>query len=75
MAVQSSGPAFASGTQKFLYEHFSRITLSKQGIIAILVIWTIYSAVSIYGLTQLTVDFKTTYFISPDTAVRSYIDK
>ena len=37
-------------------------------------IWIIYAGVSIYGVSQLEVDFKTTYFISPDTTVRRYLD-
>jgi len=75
MAQPAEGPQYASGTQKFLKETFAKITLSKPGIIAIVAIWIIYSGVSIYGLTMLEIDFKTTYFISPDTAVRRFIDK
>jgi len=73
--ANSEAPIYASSTQKFLHEYFAKVTLSKQGIIAIVAIWIIYAGVSCYGLTMLEIDFKTTYFISPDTAVRRYIDK
>jgi predicted RND superfamily exporter protein len=43
--------------------------------IAIIAIWIIYSLVSVIGITNLKVDFKTTYFISPDAAIRSYLDR
>jgi predicted RND superfamily exporter protein len=41
---------YANGTQKFLHEKLSKWTTSKYGIIVILVIWTIYTCVSIYGV-------------------------
>jgi hypothetical protein len=72
---QAEGSQYASGTQKFLYEKFSKVILSKNGIIVIIAIWIIYSFISIIGITNLKVDFKTTYFISPDATIRSYLDR
>jgi len=41
---------YANGTQKFLHEKLSKWITSKVGIIVVLVIWTIYTCVSIYGV-------------------------
>lgn len=66
---------YANGTQKFLHEKFSYWTTSKPGIIVILVIWLIYTAVSIYGVSQVKIDFKSTYFISAEAYVRDFIER
>ena len=72
---QEVASVYASRTQKFLYESFSKILLSKAGIISVLTIWTIFTGLSIAGLSQLEVDFKITYLISEERPVRKYIDK
>jgi len=41
---------YANGTQKFLHEKLSYWTTSKAGMIVILSVWVIYTAVSIYGV-------------------------
>lgn len=66
---------YANGTQKFLHLYFSKATTSKYGIIAILSIWLIYLGVSIYGVTQLKIDFKQSYFIGAESYVREYFDR
>jgi predicted RND superfamily exporter protein len=45
------------------------------GIIAILSVWLIYACVSIYGATQVKIDFKTTYFIGAEAYVRNFIER
>ena len=48
---------------------------SKRGIGVVLTVWLIYVAVSIFGITNVNVDFKVTYFIGEDAYVRSYFDR
>jgi len=48
---------------------------SKYGIMLVLGVWLIYIAVSIFGITNVNVDFKVSYFIGEDAYVRSYFDR
>ena len=41
----------------------------------VLCIWTAYIIFSCYGLSNVEVDFKTTYFIGKGAYVRTYLDK
>lgn len=66
---------YANGTQKFLHSKFSAWTTSKGGIVAILVIWLTYMAVSIWGATNVKIDFKSTYFIGAGAYVRKFIER
>lgn len=42
---------------------------------AVLVLWAIYIAVSIYGCTMIEIDFKLTYFISPEAYINDYLSR
>jgi len=66
---------YINGTQKFLHQKLSKATTSTWGTIIILLIWILYLGVSIYGCMNLEIDFKTTYFISETSAIRTYVDK
>lgn len=66
---------YANGTQKFLHLYFSKATTSKAGIITILSIWLIYLGVSLYGVSQVKIDFKQSYFIGAESYVKNFFDK
>ena len=66
---------YASGTQRFFYETFSRYLLSTYGKLTVLAVWIIYILISLYGLTGVTVEFKTTYFIKQDHFINDYFTK
>ena len=51
------------------------MTTSSCGTIVVLVVWFLYLGVSIYGCMNLEIDFKTTYFISETSPIRTYVDK
>jgi predicted RND superfamily exporter protein len=42
---------YANGTQKFLYERFSLAITSTMGRYIVMMVWTVYIAVSIWGAT------------------------
>lgn len=50
------------------------MTLSQPGIITILILYLIMIAVSIYGILNVEIDFKTTYFIGADAYAKNYIN-
>lgn len=66
---------YSSTTQKFLHQNFSKWITSKPGSAAILVIWSIYLGLSIYGISNVVVDFKTTFFIEDSAFVMQYINR
>ena len=66
---------YINGTQKFLYEKFSLAITSKAGIITVLIIWLAYIGVSSWGVSNLDIDFKQSYFISPKAFVNEYIQR
>lgn len=66
---------YANGTQKFLYEKFSLAITSTMGRYIVMMVWTVYIAVSIWGATQVEIDFKNTYFISAEASINDYLDK
>jgi predicted RND superfamily exporter protein len=41
----------------------------------VILIWTVYTAVSVWGATKVDIDFKSTYFISADASINDYLDK
>lgn len=49
--------------------------LSTYGKLTVLAIWIIYILISLYGLSGVTVDFKTTYFIKQDHFINDYFTK
>lgn len=66
---------YINGTQRFLYEKFSPITTSKPGIITILLIWAAFIGACSWGVANLDIDFKQSYFISPTSFVNEYLDR
>ena len=49
---------YANATQKFLHQKLSNWTTSSIGICIVLLVWLIYIAVSIYGVSNVKIDFK-----------------
>jgi len=66
---------YTTKTQKCLEVHLAGMTLSSAGIIIICAIWTIAIGISCYLVTQVEVDFKTSYFISPEAYVSNYLSR
>lgn len=66
---------YANRTQKFLHQKFSMWTTSKIGMAIILITWLAYLSLSIYGATQVKIEFKFTYFISDGAYVKEYFDR
>lgn len=66
---------YANSTQKFLHQKLSLWTTSGIGILTISIVWIIYIAVSIYGVSRVKIDFKQSYFISPESYVNEYFDR
>lgn len=66
---------YTNGTQKFLYEKFSLAVTSKPGIIIVLVIWAAFIGACSWGVANLDIDFKQSYFISPTAFVNEYITR
>lgn len=58
-----------------MYETYSAALLSPTGRIIALAVWLIYICVSAWGCSMLQIDFKATYFISPDSFVSKYLNK
>jgi len=58
-----------------LHQTYSKHLLSPTGIKAVLIIYTIYFFLSIWGITNLQIDFKNTYFISGGAYVKQYLDR
>ena len=66
---------YANGTQKFLYETFSKATTSNIGKIVILSVWLTYIGICIWGAASIEIDFKNTYFISGGAPINEYLDR
>ena len=47
---------------------------SDAGVCIVLIIWLIYIAISIYGCTQVKIDFKQSYLINSSSYVKNYMD-
>mmetsp|Transcript_18041 Transcript_18041/g.30748 ORF Transcript_18041/g.30748 Transcript_18041/m.30748 type:complete len:538 (+) Transcript_18041:285-1898(+) len=75
VVVDDDDSKFSNGTQRLLYEKFSKWTTSKWGRIIILSIWVIYFAISCVGLANVDIDFKNTYFISEDAYIMNYLSR
>lgn len=61
-----------SKTEKFIETYLAPYLITKMGRIICLVVYFILIAVSIYGCTQVKVDFKVTYFINDETVIYGY---
>lgn len=66
---------YTGATHRFLHQTYSKHLTSKYGIIAVLTVWLIYFGISIYGMTQVEIDFKITYFISPEAYINEWMKR
>lgn len=66
---------YVNGTQKFLYEKFSVAVTSRVGRYTVLSVWAIYTAVCIWGATNVDIDFKNTYFIAADASINEFLTR
>jgi predicted RND superfamily exporter protein len=73
--VEAGEENFASGTQKFLQTKYAKLVTSDTGIKYILIFYALYIGFSIYGCTQIEVNFKTSYFISDNAYIKQYLDR
>jgi len=64
---------YTGATHRFLHQTYSKHLTSKPGIITVLVVWLIYFGISIYGVTNVEIDFKITYFISPEAYINEWM--
>lgn len=58
-----------------MHTKYAKVVTSDKGIKAILIIWGLYILFSIYGCTQIEVNFKTSYFISDNAYIKQYLDR
>ena len=66
---------YTNATHKFLHEKYSKALTSKFGIITVLAVWLIYFGVSLYGVTNVDIDFKITYFINPNAYINQWMKR
>ena len=65
----------SSFLELFMDKYYSKILLSKFGIVSVLVMYFIMFCVAAYGVTLLDIDFRQSYFISDDTYIKQYITR
>ena len=65
----------SGGIETFLRDKLAREMFTRQGKAVIMSVYTIATLLCIYGITQVEVDFKVTYFIKPGAYVYNFLTK
>lgn len=63
-----------SFTEKFLYDKYSTVLLSKMGRIGVILLFLSYIAINAWGMTNLEIEFKPEWMIPPGAYVQNFID-
>ena len=62
----------ASCTERFIEKNLGPCLMTKGGRIGLLILYLVLVALSVYGCTQVKIDFKVTYFIGEESTIYDY---
>ena len=71
--LSDSEEEYFSSSEKFFGEVFAPRLVSIKGRIATIVIWTLMSAASLYGMMSVETNFSATYFIPDGTPSKQFL--
>ena len=67
---------YANKTHKFLHQEFGPTVTSSKGIGITLLIWSILGALIYkFGLIEIKMDFKTSYFINENAYIKDFLSR
>jgi hypothetical protein len=65
---------YANKTHKFLHEQFGAVVTSNKGILFTVILWGgVGFMIYYFGLAEIKLDFKTSYFINDDAYINDYL--